>query len=77
MSDVQLHQSFLEHMAIHDGLIPVFTDGSKSSAGKGFGVVSSNFEVSERLSNDASIFTAELLGILTAVKEVLKCRADN
>ena len=48
----------------------IFTDGSKSNAGVGFGVYSSNFKRKNSLPVAASIFTAELHGILAALEKI-------
>ena len=62
--------SFLEHISDHKESILVFTDGSKSDAGIGFGVIFPNFNRSGRLPDQSSIFTAECFAILTALKEI-------
>ena len=62
--------SFLEHIPNHKESILVFTDGSKSDAGVGFGVIFPNFNRSGRLPDQSSIFTAECFAILTALKEI-------
>ena len=71
LSDDVIHTMFLDHATQHANAVPIFTDGSRSDAGVGFGVVFPTFERSGRLPNSASIFTAELHGILAAVKETL------
>ncbi|MEL6986791.1 MAG: reverse transcriptase domain-containing protein [Bacteroidota bacterium] len=71
MSDVEIKSLFLDHSQQHDNCIPVFTDGTKSEAGVGFGVVFPGLERSGRLPNNSSIFTAELSAILRALKEIL------
>ena len=62
---------FLDHASEHADAVAIFTDGSKSNAGVGFGVASSRFEHSCRLPDSASIYTAELSGILKAVKAII------
>ena len=69
--DIRIRSSFLEHMSQHSDAVPVFTDGSKSHDGVGFGVHFPDFERRGRLPNSASIFTAELHGILKALKEIV------
>ena len=61
--------TFLEHLECHKGSTLIFTDGSKSSAGVGFGVVFPDFTRSGSMPTQASIFTAECYAILTALKE--------
>ena len=46
----------------------VFTDGSKSDVGVGFGVVFKDFKKYGALPRCTSIFTAELYAILMALK---------
>ena len=62
---------FLDHCNQHADTISVFTDGWKSDAGIGFGVVFPDRERRGRLSSVACIFTAELHTILKALKEIL------
>ena len=68
---------FLEHSCEHENEVAIYTDGSKSDDGVGFGVVFPEFERSGRLPNSASIFTAELFAILRAIKEVLLFGPNN
>lgn len=62
---------FLEHAVEHENYLPVYTDGSKSDAGVGFGAVFPDAERSGSLNESASIFTAELYAILIVLKEIL------
>lgn len=57
---------FLDRSSAHDQSIPVYTDGSKSDAGVGFGVVFPNFSRGCALP-PSLIFTAELSAILSAL----------
>ena len=57
---------FLEHSVTHEGSVPVYTDGSKTDTGVGFGVVFPSLNRGGTLSNIASVFTAELTAILLA-----------
>ena len=59
---------FLEHYATHSDSIHVFTDGSKSDAGVGFGVVFPSFCRGASLPPVASVFTAELSAIVLALQ---------
>ncbi|XP_066973192.1 uncharacterized protein [Macrobrachium rosenbergii] len=68
---------FLEHSMEHGTYTPIFTDGSKSDAGVGFGVAFPDIERSGRLSSVASIFTAEINAILKALKEILIHNGNN
>ncbi|XP_066952461.1 LOW QUALITY PROTEIN: uncharacterized protein [Macrobrachium rosenbergii] len=62
---------FLDHSSEYDHSIAVFTDGSKSDAGVGFGVVFPDVERSGKLSPIASIFTAKLNSMSKDLKEIL------
>ena len=72
-----LHISFLEHLVEHEGSTLVFTDGSKSDAGVGYGVIFPNSNKSGRLLDQSSIFTAECFAILIALKEIASQSGDN
>ncbi|KAK3878414.1 hypothetical protein Pcinc_016998 [Petrolisthes cinctipes] len=62
---------FLEHAFTHRESLPVYTDGSKSDAGVGFGVVFPDFCLGgSRLPFVMSIFTAELSAILYALQVI-------
>ena len=66
----QVKQIFLSHIAKHSGTKFIFTDGSKSRDGVGFGVVHGpNFtnRALGTLPSEASVFTAELHAILKAL----------
>lgn len=64
----QSHALFLEHSSTHADCTPVYTDGSKSDAGVGFGVVFPSFCRGGSLPGVASVFTAELSAIILAVR---------
>ena len=68
---------FLEHKALHSDSVEIYTDGSKSSAGAGFGVLSTDFDFSVRLHDYASSFTAELYAVLNALKSILVLDKNN
>ena len=68
MSDDLMRFSFLEHISNHKESILVFTDGSKSDAGVGFGVIFPNFNRSGRLPDQSSIFTAECFAIFNSLE---------
>ncbi|KAK3885203.1 hypothetical protein Pcinc_010547 [Petrolisthes cinctipes] len=61
---------FLEHAFTHRESLPVYTDGSKSDAGVGFGVFFPDFCLGGRLPSVMSIFTAELSAILYALQVI-------
>ena len=70
-SDSMRRLEFLEHADTHTDSVCIYTDGSKSDAGVGFGVIFPDFTRSGALPFNFSNFTAELFGILVAVKEIL------
>ena len=59
---------FLEHYSTHSDSTPVFTDGSKSDAGVGYGVIFPSFSRGGSLPSVASVFTAELSAIVLALQ---------
>ena len=66
----QLKQNFLAHMCTHMSTNHIYTDGSKSTEGVGFGVVYGNSLEScirGTLPMEATIFTAELQAIKAAL----------
>ncbi|CAF4043758.1 unnamed protein product [Rotaria magnacalcarata] len=67
-----MQNSFLEHQYLHTGAIPIYTDGSKSSAGVGCAAVFPSIILSCALHPLASIFTAELYAILGALREIIQ-----
>ena len=67
-SDIQLRASFLEHSSEHDDSCHIYTDGSKSSSGVGCSVVTPDNIIKKRLPSNSSVYTAELMAVLTALK---------
>ena len=61
---------FLEHLDSHSDSVPVYTDGSKSGAGVGCGVVFPSFCRGNSLPKAASVFTAELSAIVLALEVI-------
>ena len=61
---------FLEHDEKHKKWEKIYTDGSKSERGVGFAAVSKKFVYYASLPSYSSIFTAELHGILAALRMV-------
>ncbi|XP_076045036.1 uncharacterized protein LOC143027585 [Oratosquilla oratoria] len=68
---------FLEHDRQHVKDFKIFTDGSKSNEGVGCAVVTRDHSRLGRLSNAASSFTAELTGIVHALKEASLTKAKK
>ena len=71
MTDDEIKAQFYEHVVEHDGSVSVFTDGSKSDAGVGFGVIINDFSHKGVLPSTASNFTAELVAVLSSLKIIL------
>ena len=69
-STIHIKQNFLSHLVKHSDTMHIYTDGSKSQNGVGFGVVHGhNFanRAMGTLPGEASIFTAELYAIVKAL----------
>ena len=64
----QSHALFHEHLSEHSDSVAVYTDGSKSAAGVGYGVVFPSFSRGASLPQAASVFTAELSAIILALQ---------
>ena len=69
-SDEQLKSSILEHASEHANSISIYTDGSKSPAGVGCSVVAPDSVIKKKLPANSTVFTAELLAVLTALKYI-------
>ena len=65
------------HIAVHEDLLPVYTDGSKSADGVGYAAMFSARTLSGRLPPAASIFTAELRAILSAATYMLRLQSHT
>ena len=70
VTDTEMRSIFLCHVEEHNNSSFIFTDGSKSDAGVGFGVHSNDFNHKGALPSVASNFTAELQGILKAIETI-------
>ena len=68
---IAMKQLALEHIKIHS-LNHLYTDGSKDDVGVGYAVYGNNIKVQASLNNKASVFTAELLAIKSALISVRK-----
>ena len=67
--EAALRRIFSNHLLDHRNSKILYTDGSKTENGVAFAVVGDGDAVSHRISGLASVFTAELLAILQAVKQ--------
>ncbi|XP_076039458.1 uncharacterized protein LOC143024529 [Oratosquilla oratoria] len=75
--DAEIKGLFLEHITEHLDSTFVFTGGSKTDAGVGYGVFSDNHSCRGALPITASNFTAELFGILTALEHIITQQTSN
>ena len=71
MTDIEIQCIFTEHFTTHIDCIQIFIDGSKSDKGVGFAAVFPDQIINRCLLYDASIFTAELMVILTSLKQII------
>jgi len=79
MAPEEMKVKFLEHMEEHrsQGQSEIFTDGSKSADGVGVGIKFPQMSKRDRMSNSASIFTAELTAIKHALIGASKGKQNN
>ena len=77
ITDIEIRCMFAEHFTTHIDCMQIFTDGSKSDKGVGFAAVFPNQIIKRHLPYDASIFTAELMAILTSLKQILILRGPS
>ena len=66
--DLPAYVLFLEHCSSHSDSVYVFTDGSKSDTGVGFGVVLPSFCRGDSLPAAASVSTAGLSAIVLVLR---------
>ena len=64
----QSKAEFNAHINQHPQHMAIYTDGSKSSEGVGFAIITNGRTIKKRLVSRCSIFTAEIFAILTALK---------
>ena len=67
-STEEIRATFLNHDSIHTQCYKIYTDGSKSSSGVGAAIVSKEITSRGKLSELASVFTAEMTAINNALK---------
>ena len=68
---------FYEHFNEHDDCFSIFTDGSKTDEGVGYAIAYESSSESRRIPKEASVYTAELLAILLALKRVYQMRPKS
>ena len=66
-----LFQIFSEHQETHQTTTKLYTDGSKSLSGVGYGVVLPSYSIRGLLPSNASVFSAELTAIHRALLEII------
>ena len=76
-SSTVLKQHVLKHIAEHGNTTSIFTDGSKSENGVGYAVSGVNLQLQYSLNSQASVYTAELQAIKTALAHIVEQRLDN
>ena len=62
-----LFQIYSDHLEKHQGLSKIYTDGSKSTGGVGFAIVTPSQNIKGKLPEQSSIFSAELTAINKAL----------
>lgn len=67
-----IRQEFLEMHASYENCHSLFTDGTKTSDYVGCAFVSESIQCVRRINRDATVFTAELYGLIMAVEHILK-----
>ena len=65
-----IKQLFINHQQDHADSIPIYTDGSKSDAGVGFAVVSSDSIEQRKMPSYSSVFSSELGAISLALSKI-------
>ena len=68
---------FLDHLCSHSDSYIIYTDGSKSEVGTGYAWVSGDLSTQCHLSSHASIYTAELLAIKSAIDHSLTLTTNS
>ena len=71
-----LKDLFCQHFLAHSESVCAFTDGSRTVNGVGYAFVAGNVEVSKRISDVATVFTAELLAIFDSLRHCLEASAQ-
>ena len=62
---------------MHDGAVSIFTDGSRCSTGVGYSVITPETTIKKRVSISFSIFSAELLAVLSALVFIFNNGSSN
>ena len=64
-------------MAEHGSAISIYTDGSKSDSGVGYAVAGLPIALQNSLNHRASVYTAELLAIKSALDQIVLLNLKN
>ena len=73
----QMKVLFQDHITTHTHDCAIYTDGSKDGEGVGFAVVMGERTLKRKLPPQASIFTAELRAVLTALAMLIRCNNQS
>ena len=76
-SPEEIKARFLDHDETHLGDVKIYTDGSKSADGVGCAVIHDDSAYVAKLSDFASVFTAELTAIVRALELVHKSKSKS
>ena len=77
LSEEEVRSRFLELDAVHLGQTKLYTDGSKSGNGMGCAVIHEDTAYISKLPDYASVFTAELTAVATALDQVYNSSDSN
>ena len=77
VTSIEARSLFLQFQDSHQDFVFLYTDGSKKEGRTGIGITSSRIEKSSRLHDLHSIFSAELLGILSALHIIQNLNIGN
>ena len=76
-SDLEIKAQFLDHDLSHHDSVKLYTDGSKTINGVGCAVVHGSWSYSGRMSNNASVFTAELTALAKALEIISSLKGKH
>lgn len=76
-TEEEIRGKFLEHDLTHANYTKVYTDGSKSDSGVGCAIIFGDTAYTAKLPDSASIFTAELTAVVSALGLVFQSSDTN
>ena len=77
LSEEEVRSRFLEHDAVHFSQTKLYMVGSKSGSGAGCAVIHEDTAYVSKLADYASVFTAELTAVATALDQVYNSSDSN